>query len=216
MAYFIDLFSPETHDAFTRSPRDISGFRLRHKNMAQRIKAGDVFVCYLTRLCRWFGLLEVIEGPFINDKPIFVPRERSLRGAIPSAHRRVLDIEKAIPIHDDAIWTGLSFTRELPKAHLAGRAKVRGSERDAGLAVDAHHGFLDEGFSVDVSDFFNARTAVFVASRVKQYHKHRPFTHNHPAGAAKLSGTRQHGQSVGKSGRNYFIQKTAEFLTAHH
>jgi len=94
--------------------------------------------------------------------------------------------------------------------------KFAGSERDAGLAVDAHHGFLGEGFSVDVSDFFNARTAVFVASRVKQYHKHRPFTHNHPAGAAKLSGTRQHGQSVGKSGRNYFIQKTAEFLTGHH
>ena len=47
--------------------------------------------------------------------------------------------------------------------------KFAGSERDAGLAVDAHHGFLDEGFSVDVSDFFNTRTAVFVASRVKQY-----------------------------------------------
>jgi predicted RNA-binding protein len=66
MAYFIDLFSPETYDAFARSPRDISGFRLRHKNMAQRIKAGDVFVCYLTRLSRWFGLLEVIEGPVIK------------------------------------------------------------------------------------------------------------------------------------------------------
>jgi hypothetical protein len=38
-----------------------------------------------------------------------------------------------------------------------------GSERDAGLAVDAHHGFLVEVFYVDVSDFFNARTAVFVA-----------------------------------------------------
>jgi hypothetical protein len=30
-----------------------------------------------------------------------------------------------------------------------------------------------------------------------------------------LSGTRQHGQSVGKSGRNYFIQKPREFLTGH-
>jgi hypothetical protein len=30
MAYFIDLFSPETYEAFGRSSRDISGFRLRH------------------------------------------------------------------------------------------------------------------------------------------------------------------------------------------
>ena len=42
MAYFIDLFSPETYEAFARSGRDISGFRLRHKGMADRIKSGDV------------------------------------------------------------------------------------------------------------------------------------------------------------------------------
>ena len=97
MAYFIDLFSPETYDAFARSPRDISGFRLRHKNMAQRIKVGDVFVCYLTRLSRWFGLLEVIEGPFINDKPIFVPENDPFVVRF-RVHTAVwLDIEKAIP-----------------------------------------------------------------------------------------------------------------------
>ena len=42
MAYFIDLFSPETYEAFSRSPRDISGFRLRHKNRADKVKTGDV------------------------------------------------------------------------------------------------------------------------------------------------------------------------------
>ncbi len=73
MAYFIDLFSPETREGFSRSSRDISGFRLHHKGMADRVNPGDIFVCYLTRLSRWFGLLEVIEGPFIDDKPIFLP-----------------------------------------------------------------------------------------------------------------------------------------------
>jgi hypothetical protein len=48
MAYFIDLFSPETYEAFTRSSRDVSGFRLRQKAIAERMKAGDVFVCYMT------------------------------------------------------------------------------------------------------------------------------------------------------------------------
>lgn len=32
MAYFIDLFSPETYEAFAHSSRDISGFPLRHKS----------------------------------------------------------------------------------------------------------------------------------------------------------------------------------------
>jgi len=72
MAYFIDLFSPETYEAFARSSRDVSGFRLRHKKMAERVSPSDVFVCYLTRLSRWFGLLEVIEGPFIDDTPILL------------------------------------------------------------------------------------------------------------------------------------------------
>ena len=33
---------------------------------------------------------------------------------------------------------------------------------------------LREGFPVAVSDFFDARAAVFIASWVKQYDKHRP------------------------------------------
>ncbi len=46
MPYFIDLFSPETYEAFARSPRDVSGFRLRQKGMAERVKPGDLFICY--------------------------------------------------------------------------------------------------------------------------------------------------------------------------
>ena len=57
MAYFIDLFSPETYEAFAHSRRDIPGFRLRHKSTPERISPGYLLVCYLTRLSRWFGLL---------------------------------------------------------------------------------------------------------------------------------------------------------------
>src|SRR5215467_2150519 len=44
-SYFIDLFSPETYERFTRSSRDVSGFRLLHKNMAEpeRILATVLF-----------------------------------------------------------------------------------------------------------------------------------------------------------------------------
>jgi len=141
MAYFIDLFSPETYEAFARSGRDISGFRLRHKGMADRIKSGDVFICYLTRLSRWFGLLEVVEGPFIDDKPIFVPENDPFVVRFRVRPLVWLEIEKAIPIHDDKIWTGLSFTRGLERGSIAWTGKVRGSlvrldDRDGKFLAD--------------------------------------------------------------------------------
>lgn len=127
MAYFIDLFSPETYAAFSRSQRDISGFRSRHKGMAERIKPGDTFVCYLTRLSRWFGLLDVIEGPFIDNKPIFVETEDPFVVRFKVQPLVWLDVEKALPIHDDVVWNGLSFTRRLEKGSIVWTGKVRGS-----------------------------------------------------------------------------------------
>src|SRR4030067_1799692 len=123
MAYFIDLFSPETYDAFSKSARNISGFRLRHKNMAERIKPGDVFVCYITRLSRWFGLFEVIEGPFIDDKPIFVSEADPFVVRFRVKPTVWLDVTKALPIHDEMIWKGLSFTRKLEKGSIAWTGK---------------------------------------------------------------------------------------------
>lgn len=127
MAHFIDLFSPETYEAFSRSTRAVSGFRMRHKGLAERIKPGDTFVCYVTRLSRWCGLLEVIDGPFVDDKPIFVTESDPF---VVRFHVRPvvwLDIDKSIPIHDDVIWNGLSFTRTLEKGSIGWTGKVRGS-----------------------------------------------------------------------------------------
>jgi hypothetical protein len=127
MAYFIDLFSPETYQAFARSPRDVSGFRLRHKNVAEKIMPGDVFVCYLTRLSRWFGLLTVTEKAFIDNKPIFVAENDPFVVRFRVRPSVWLDIDKGIPIHEAEMWAGLSFTHDLEKGSLSWTGKVRGS-----------------------------------------------------------------------------------------
>jgi hypothetical protein len=127
MAYFIDLFSPETYEAFAQSSRNISGFRGRHKNIAAKIKPGDVFVCYLTRLSRWFGLLEIVEGPFIDNSPIFVKENDPFAVRFRVIPKVWLEIERGIPIHEDSIWSTLSFTRGLNKGSLGWTGKVRGS-----------------------------------------------------------------------------------------
>lgn len=127
MAYYINLFSPETHEAFTRSTQGLSGFRMRHKGMAERIKAGDVFACYVTKVSRWCGLLEIIEGPFIDSSPIYVPEDDPYVVRF-KVHPKVwLPIDQSLPIHDDKVWNGLSFTRTLEMGSIAWTGKVRGS-----------------------------------------------------------------------------------------
>ncbi len=127
MAYFLDLFSPETYEAFKRTPRDTSGFRLRQKNAAERVRAGDKLLCYLTRLSRWCGLLEVTSGPFMDDSPIFYPEADPFVVRFKVRPTIVLDIEKAVPIHEDAVWQSLSFTKNHDKNSLTWTGKIRAS-----------------------------------------------------------------------------------------
>lgn len=121
------MFSPETYEAFKASSREISGFRLRQKSIAERINAGDILVCYMTRLSRWFGLLEVVEGPFIDSTPIFVAENDPFVVRFRVKTLVLLDAEQAIPIHDETIWKGLSFTQTLGLDSIAWTGKVRSS-----------------------------------------------------------------------------------------
>jgi hypothetical protein len=86
-----------------------------------------VVVCYLTRLTRGFGLLEVIEGPFVDDKPLFTRENDPFVERFRVRSTVWLNIDMGIPIHDDAIWAGLSFTRSLQKGSIGWTGKVRGS-----------------------------------------------------------------------------------------
>jgi len=127
MAYYLDLFSPETYEAFSRSDRTISGFRIRQLNMAKKIKPGDKLLCYMTKLSRWIGLLEVIEGPFVDDTPVFYSEDDPFTVRFRVRTLVWLPVERAIPIHEDRIWNSLSFTKEHSKATSTWTGKLRGS-----------------------------------------------------------------------------------------
>src|SRR3954466_10323916 len=72
MTYYLDLFSPETYEAFSRSDHSVSGFRLRQQKTANRIKVGDKLICYMTKLSRWIGVLEVASPSYEDSTPIFL------------------------------------------------------------------------------------------------------------------------------------------------
>jgi predicted RNA-binding protein len=127
MAYYLDLFSPETYDAFKRSSQNISGFRYRHRFAAERIKPRDKLVCYLTKLSRWFGILEVVEGPFQDNTPIFYPEDDPFIIRFRVRPLVWLEPEKAVPIHSPEVWQTLSFTKDYDPQSPNWTGKIRTS-----------------------------------------------------------------------------------------
>lgn len=112
MAYYLDLFSPETYEIFTKSNRDISGFRVRQQNAASKIAVGDKLICYMTKLSRWVGVLEVMSGWFTDDTPLLYETDDPFVIRFKVRPLAWLPKEKAIPIRDERVWRRLSFTRD--------------------------------------------------------------------------------------------------------
>ena len=139
LAYFLDLFSPETWAKYWASDRSITGFRPRSRGIGA-IQPGDYFLCYLTVLSRWCGLLQVESQMFEDSTPIFAKHDQfTARFKVnPIA---LLEPMHAIPIKDPSIWNGLSVTKDLNPNSKRWTGLVRGSLK----RIEDHDGeFLAE------------------------------------------------------------------------
>ena len=130
MAYYLNLFTPDTWTKFREHGQDTSGFRVRQKKPADQIKPGDIFLCYLVRVSRWAGALEVLSDPFMDDRPIFDdPDPYQIRFKV----RPIVTfpLEQAIPIDAEGLWEQLSLTKDIKKrvAGWAQHANLRASLR---------------------------------------------------------------------------------------
>lgn len=111
MPYYTDLFTPETYQAFANSERTISGFRSTQQAAANKIHVGDKFVCYMTKLSRWIGILEVESECFVDETPIFYPSDDPFVVRFRVRPTVWLPRDRCVPIHDQQVWDTLSFTR---------------------------------------------------------------------------------------------------------
>ena len=70
MAYYLNLFSPETWTSFTERGANVTGFVTGMRNQAERtIKQGDIMLCYMTRLSRWCGAIRVVSDAYTDSTP---------------------------------------------------------------------------------------------------------------------------------------------------
>jgi len=111
MTYYTDLFSPETYEAFSRSKRDVTGFRIRQETWAKRIQVGDKLICYMTRLGRWVGVLEVVEPYKIDDAPLFYTDNDPFVVRFLVKPVVWLDKDLTVPIRERLVWDKLTFTK---------------------------------------------------------------------------------------------------------
>lgn len=70
MTFWLDLFTGATWQQFQDAGSNVSGFTHRQRSFLQKVKPGDVFLCYLTGVMRWVGALEII-GPSKDKRPIW-------------------------------------------------------------------------------------------------------------------------------------------------
>ncbi|WP_026368220.1 EVE domain-containing protein [Aminiphilus circumscriptus] len=136
MRYYISLFSPETFQKFLESSKDISGFRKKQENAAKHIKKGDILVCYMTRISRFFALFEVIENYFIDDKPIFVDSDDPYVVRFKIKPIVLLDINHSVPIFDEKLWDKLSFTKKRSWTAMV-RSSLREIDEEDGKIIES-------------------------------------------------------------------------------
>lgn len=112
--YWLDLFTVSTWNEFKTGGACISGFRESRWHTVQQIKPGDYFLCYLSGISRFVGVLEVVDEPYKDDTRLWTLGEFPCRLNVKVIVE--LDPETAVPVLE--LREKLSFFRNLssPKA----------------------------------------------------------------------------------------------------
>jgi predicted RNA-binding protein len=125
-SYWLDLFTPQTWHEFQKAGSSTSGFRESRWSSVQKIQKGDYFLCYLTGVSRWVGVLEVTSGkPFKDDAPIW--KDESFPCRVKVMPVVELDIETAVPVKDLKDVLSAFKSNKAEASPLAWTGRFRGS-----------------------------------------------------------------------------------------
>ena len=112
-SYWLDLFTGATWNEFKDAGGKISGFRKSRWKTVQKIKPGDYFLCYLTGVSRFIGILKVVSEPFQDNTPIWSHEEFPCRLKV----KTIIELtpETAIPVRE--LRDSLSCFQDLKSPH---------------------------------------------------------------------------------------------------
>jgi predicted RNA-binding protein len=94
--YWVQIFTPETWEEFVRAGGRVTGFRPSRWGLIQKLRPGDWLLCYLSRVGRWIGILEILSEPYLDQSPIWKNEVYPCRADV--AVITALTPETAVPI----------------------------------------------------------------------------------------------------------------------
>jgi predicted RNA-binding protein len=94
--YWLNLFSGETWEVFLKHGAGVTGFRASQKKVAEKVKPGDRFLCYITGISRFIAVLEAKGPQFWDETPVWKGESYPVRFKVePLA---MVPFENAIPV----------------------------------------------------------------------------------------------------------------------
>jgi hypothetical protein len=120
--YWLDLFTGTTWTEFKAAGSKVSGFRESRWKTAQKIKVGDYFLCYITGISRFIGVLEITSKAFTDTSPIWSDEDFPCRFEVKPIIE--LTFDTAVSVHD--LRDELSCFQNLKNPH-AWTGAFRGS-----------------------------------------------------------------------------------------
>lgn len=111
--YWLDLFTGKTWEEFLKRGANVTGFKVRRKNIAERIKPGDYFICYLTGISRFVSVLEVKSKCYVDYTPIWEDQDFPIRFDCEPIYQ--LEPKTAVPVIK--LKNKLSMFKDLKSKH---------------------------------------------------------------------------------------------------
>jgi hypothetical protein len=135
--YYLDLFTGTTWEEFLQHNATVTGFRETRKKTAKNVKPGDYFLCYITGISRFVGVLEVKSAMYIDHTPLWEGEDFPVRFKVEPVYQ--LTPKTAVPIV--TMKDKLSFFRDM-KSPSTWTGFFRGSpvefeSEDAEVIMDA-------------------------------------------------------------------------------
>lgn len=120
-SFWLDLFTINTWNEFLDAGGTVSGFREGRRATVERLRPGDYLLCYLVRVSRFIGVLEIVSEAFYSTDQIWNMDVFPCRVRV----KRVITLapENAVPITQ--LKDRLTFFD--PDRPLAWTGHVRGS-----------------------------------------------------------------------------------------
>lgn len=113
--YWLDLFTLKTWEEFLSAGGTVTGFRESRWATVQRIQPGDYFICYLTGISRFVGVLEV-SGEAFRDDATRIWTEEAFPCRLPVNVVAKLSPEEGLPIRDLADRLTIFANLKMPQA----------------------------------------------------------------------------------------------------